>query len=36
MPSTCFGPKGSSSEGQLYIQVWCNIFYMYQYNQSCW
>ena len=33
MSSTCFEPEGSSSVRQLYIQLWCNMFYVHQYKQ---
>ena len=33
MSSTCFEPQSSSSGRQLYMQVWCSVFYMHQYKQ---
>jgi len=33
--STCFENKGLLAGRQFCIQLWCNAFYMDQYNQSC-
>jgi len=35
MYSTCFEPEGSSSGRRLYVQVWCSMFSMHRFRQSC-
>ena len=30
MSSTCFETEGSSAGRWLYVQLWCNMFYMHQ------
>jgi len=34
MSSTCFEPKGPSSERHLYIQVWYSVFYVLKLQEN--